>query len=162
MTAFSYDLKQGAWTKECPRCKQVTIGTDDQDESYLIFEKIYGMQILGRGCLDGLQGTCRVCKEKDRVIRNYGEIDIEAMLIAQNGKCAICEDELHLLSRGRGDRQRACVDHNHKTGQVRGLLCRVCNAALGKFLDDVLRLMKAVNYLNRYENNVIPLIQRRL
>jgi len=64
----------------------------------------------------------------------------EEMLEAQEGRCAIC---------GRPPRVDVSlhIDHEHKTGQIRGLLCFSCNAALGYFGDDGDRLIRAVNYL---------------
>lgn len=68
--------------------------------------------------------------------RKYGiEIaDYEAMLLTQNGLCAICRQP------PRGKKQRLCVDHNHQTGQVRGLLCDWCNHALG-VLESPMRIL---------------------
>ena len=51
--------------------------------------------------------------------------------------CALCSSTKEL-----------CVDHCHTTNQVRGLLCRKCNLALGHFEDDPVRLLKAVEYLD--------------
>lgn len=72
-----------------------------------------------------------------RRLRKYGlsESEYEAMLKAQNHKCAIC-----------GDTPTA-VDHDHGTGEVRGLLCRMCNTGLGHFKDDPAALRTAANYL---------------
>jgi hypothetical protein len=65
----------------------------------------------------------------------------EAMLAAQDGVCAIC----HQI---RGKRQLG-VDHNHATGEVRGLLCGPCNMGLGAYHDDVELLRAAISYLER-------------
>lgn len=57
----------------------------------------------------------------------------------QGGACFIC---------GRlPKKQRLNVDHDHKSGLVRGLLCFSCNLALGRFRDDLSRLERAVEYL---------------
>lgn len=66
--------------------------------------------------------------------------DYEDLLAKQKGQCAIC---FSLPS----PRKRLCVDHCHKTGKVRGLLCDACNKALGLFRDDPHRLKTAQKYL---------------
>jgi hypothetical protein len=58
--------------------------------------------------------------------------DYEAMLKAQDGKCAICGTVKP--ARGNGHYSFP-VDHCHKTGRVRGLLCHTCNVTLGRFND---------------------------
>lgn len=59
----------------------------------------------------------------------------------QGGYCAICK-------RARGLRKKLSVDHCHTTGEVRGLLCTVCNAkVLGHLRDDVNALYRAADYL---------------
>lgn len=62
--------------------------------------------------------------------------DVEEMLRRQNRLCAICEDEGTL-----------CIDHDHTTGKVRGLLCRRCNLGLGHMRDDVKVVERAAQYL---------------
>jgi hypothetical protein len=56
--------------------------------------------------------------------------------------CAICKRP---CSTGRS----LAVDHNHETGEVRGLLCKACNQALGLFEDDTNRMTIAIEYLTR-------------
>lgn len=61
-------------------------------------------------------------------------------LVRQEGRCAICGRD---LKPGRGTH----VDHCHRTGAVRGLLCSKCNPALGLFEDNVDALIRAAEYL---------------
>lgn len=71
--------------------------------------------------------------------------DYDAMLKAQGNRCAIC---------GRSPEengQRLCVDHDHETGENRGLLCGICNLALGGFQDSAEVCWLAMLYLRRYE-----------
>ena len=62
------------------------------------------------------------------------------LFLKQEGKCAICNQD------PTGKRGLA-VDHCHKTGNVRGLLCHGCNVSLGQFKDDILLLNNAIEYL---------------
>lgn len=82
---------------------------------------------------------------KNDLKKNYG-ISLEqyqTMLDAQGGVCGIC-------GQPRGKRRRLSVDHNHKTGEVRGLLCDRCNPALER-LETVLNwATRAEEYLRRF------------
>jgi hypothetical protein len=62
----------------------------------------------------------------------------ERMLAEQDGKCLICE---------RPEPEH--VDHDHRTGNVRGVLCFNCSQGFGNFRDDVRSLFRAVDYLMR-------------
>lgn len=59
--------------------------------------------------------------------------------------CPLCDEEF----RGRGLHKR-CVDHDHQTGKVRGLICSACNTAIGYFGDNPQRIESAIRYLRRY------------
>lgn len=72
---------------------------------------------------------------------------IDAMLEAQGGGCAICGGE----ATGKGWH----VDHDHDTGEVRGILCFGCNVGLGNFNDNIDRLQCAADYLKRYEGKTL-------
>lgn len=81
-------------------------------------------------------------------LRKYGlsVSEYESMLEKQNGRCAICPFEF-----GTERMAIARIDHCHKTGAVRGLLCGRCNSGLGFFKDTVSRLESAIEYLKRRE-----------
>ena len=77
--------------------------------------------------------------------------DYNLMLNRQGGTCAICNEKNFTREKGTHNNKAVpmslAVDHNHKTGQVRGLLCNGCNTSLGKFKDDPVLLEKAIQYL---------------
>jgi hypothetical protein len=69
--------------------------------------------------------------------------EYEKMRENQNNMCAICGIHQDKVSRW------FAVDHNHITGQIRGLLCLECNNGIGKLKDSVINLKKAINYLEQ-------------
>ncbi|WP_371872188.1 endonuclease VII domain-containing protein [Phytohabitans houttuyneae] len=79
--------------------------------------------------------------------RKYGmtEADYDALLEAQGGLCAICGGP---PGDSRGFRPH--IDHCHKTGRVRGILCNLCNQGLGGLRDDPEILRSAIAYLLRH------------
>jgi len=88
--------------------------------------------------------------EKDKVrlehkkttrYKNYNitKQEFEEMKAKQNGMCAICGRENNNL----------VIDHNHKTGKVRGLLCTACNVGIGLLQDSVDILTIAIKYITK-------------
>lgn len=76
-----------------------------------------------------------------------------ALLNSQDGKCAICLEEIKDTSVGKDDtRRRACLDHDHQTGKVRGLLCAKCNKAIGLLRDSLVIITRAADYIRRHES----------
>jgi hypothetical protein len=123
-----------------------------------------------RGGKDGKQSRCKLCDNAaskkykntnyDRFLFNsrkrqlkykYGLTpeDYDVLLAKQNNSCGICGLDVS-LNKGPGPRngsKRFCVDHDHKTGRIRGLLCNDCNRGLGLFGDDGTKIRKAIEYL---------------
>ena len=60
----------------------------------------------------------------------------------QEGCCAICKTEVALIE--------SAIDHNHETGEFRGVLCKQCNRALGMFKDSPAVLRSALEYLDAF------------
>jgi len=69
----------------------------------------------------------------------------------QNKKCAICKNEETRIGRG-GEIARLAIDHCHKSGKIRALLCHYCNIALGSFKDNIELLQSAIRYLKEHSN----------
>ncbi len=87
----------------------------------------------------------------DTIFENYLKrtynIDLNkynTLLEEQSGVCAICKQECV-------SGKKLAVDHNHHTGEVRGLLCCRCNRGIGNLDDDLDRLRSAVLYLEKHE-----------
>lgn len=92
---------------------------------------------------DGKSLYCKTCEKAKKVRNTYG-ISIEEViekLQNQKGLCMICENDIT---------DRWCVDHNHETGKIRGLLCDPCNLMIGLAKDNVIVLDNAINYLQRW------------
>lgn len=84
----------------------------------------------------------------DRSLRKKYGVGFEwyqETLLKQNGVCAICKQPE--VAKIKGKVISMPIDHDHKTGKVRGLLCSKCNRGLGLFKDDIEILNSAIQYL---------------
>ena len=92
----------------------------------------------------------KIIVQKNNYKKRYGlTIQQKQQLIdLQEQKCAICKDNLK-------DTHDVCVDHDHQTGAVRGILCRKCNLGLGHFEDNTSLLKSAVKYLKKYSSKSV-------
>lgn len=88
-------------------------------------------------------------KGRARTLRMYGLTleSFDEIRKSQNNSCAICGSSI-------ADRmsKNLCIDHDHQTGEVRGLLCRRCNSGIGQFDDDLEKVKSAVRYLEKHLN----------
>lgn len=87
-----------------------------------------------RATIQRLHGNTRHYHLKQRF--GIGADEVEAMIRAQGGLCACC-----------GEDPAVHVDHDHKRGKVRGILCEPCNGGLGQFRDRVDVIERAIRYL---------------
>lgn len=105
---------------------------------------------------DGLAAVCKQCnkkacdqhrKDNPRYYRNYHLTktygitldEYEKLSQFQNNCCFICNNQEETLH----------VDHNHTTGEIRGLLCQRCNLVLGQIEDNCKILKRAIEYLEK-------------
>lgn len=95
-------------------------------------------------------GTWTLERQLDAELRfsyGIGVEEYKTLVAKQDGKCAICQRRPPF-----GNKKRLCVDHDHVTGAIRGLLCPNCNSFLGRVRDD---LSHAVAYLDG-QNRRVP------
>jgi hypothetical protein len=99
----------------------------------------------------GLAPYCKECKKvkgsESYFKRKYGltREQVEAMSASQGGKCLICRE-------GRAEH----VDHDHATGEVRGMLCFSCNAAIGHLKEKPDVMTRAIRYVQGLTDDEQP------
>ena len=83
-------------------------------------------------------------------LRRYGltRDDYDRMMRTQHGVCAVCLRPE--TAKRKGTPRALCVDHDHATDRVRGLLCSSCNRAIGYLGDDPLRARAVSTYLETH------------
>ena len=85
--------------------------------------------------------------KNSKLLKEYGITLEEYYKISesQNNKCKICNKEETRES--KGIKWKLSVDHCHKTGKIRGLLCGKCNVGLAKFEEEERQFLNAIKYL---------------
>lgn len=116
---------KNSWCKECEKIKRRNYVAKNPD---LIRDR----QLLG----------------KRRSLYGLTQEQFEDIYKNQKGLCYICEEVLDLDRKGC-DKRKCVVDHDHNTGEIRGLLCRLCNQGLGLFKDNNKILERAIMYLRK-------------
>jgi hypothetical protein len=141
---------------------------DEAQAAYVLRCRVCGEERTPKQMMKDRPTVCRSCnrarvrawveahpKEWERygrkhyLAKKYGLTPQQAddLLAAQGGRCAICRSE---PSDKRGFRMH--VDHDHTTGQVRGILCGPCNRGIGQLGDDPDLLQAAADYLMRHRD----------
>ena len=80
--------------------------------------------------------------------RNYGLTlqEVQALFESQRGLCAVCGQPERSTTKRTGEIKMLHIDHDHKTGKIRGLLCQDCNMALGHLQDSSERIQMLLDY----------------
>lgn len=92
-------------------------------------------------------------RRQKKLMEQYGLTveQYDELLLKQNGRCAICQGTHHRFTRAKSDRP-FCIDHDHETGAVRGLLCSHCNRGIGLLGDDPAVVEAAAQYLRNHQS----------
>jgi hypothetical protein len=95
----------------------------------------------------GRMAHCASCTQRKKRLKLFGitQDQFSQMWSSQNGKCGIC-----LCQMNETGAPHCVIDHDHKTGDIRGLLCSHCNLAIGHFKDDPERALRAADYLGKH------------
>lgn len=133
-------------SKICSRCmkeKQLDLFShrnDGKGDGYRPWCKQCNVEYNGAYSKENrhIQRNARLKRQFGISIKEYNEI-----LTRQDGKCLICGN----VPENSNGKRKLAVDHDHKTGNNRGLLCSNCNVGLGNFRDNPDLLRKAVCYL---------------
>ena len=121
--------------------------TKDKSDFSRNSNRLHGFQVYCKTCM-----TVRIKKWRDddperatnlRRKRKYTGYTEEHGKVTQ---CQICNVDLTRFKHGA---TMQCIDHDHKTGKIRGVLCPNCNRALGLFQDNVEILKEAIRYLEQ-------------
>lgn len=136
---------------ECPKCEK----WKSIDEFHKSKNALYGRASRCKICAGEAARVShaknkgcpkRARQVKSRYLERTYEMtidDFESMVLDNGGTCEICNCKLDMSGLTH-------VDHCHKTGVVRGVLCSTCNRGLGYFKDNVEVLEGAVKYLRRH------------
>ncbi len=156
-------MKNGMSDEQKKKLSEIKKGTAPRLKAYGISAERYAEEIAsgnkwcchGRHFVPGADiNTSRVCSScasefwrKQDLQRKYGVTHewYLAKLAEQGGACALCK-----ITEPSAKDKNFAVDHDHKTGAPRGLLCARCNTALAKIEDDPTIMASMVAYLARY------------
>ena len=128
---------------------------DKVDSGYTLCNSCKEWKIFGKAktyckecCAERTRNRYNLDKQRAYLLKKKYDITSEKydeMLSEQNHKCYICHIHENKLDRS------LAVDHCHKTGKVRGLLCGNCNRFLGQINDSIDTAERLLNYLNKYK-----------
>ena len=131
-------------TRKCNKCNEILPVTDfhikaDKNTNHYRFNS-----------------PCKFCANLNRnknyykahrlkIKYNLSQEEYDLKLKEQNYSCAICDIHKDDYSK------EFSVDHCHKTGKVRSLLCTQCNSGIGFFRENITVMKKAIQYIKKYQ-----------
>jgi hypothetical protein len=97
-------------------------------------------------------GFCSKHSQRARKLKRYGLTpeQYDSMLESQGGVCAICRTDKRQIVSKTNEPRDLPVDHCHKTGKVRAILCHLCNSAIGSLRDDPALARRVADYLDEH------------
>lgn len=123
--------------KKCPNCTRIKNVSS-------FYKQTKSWTGYASWCIDCYSSVYRIHNTRNsdrRLFSTYGltRDELDRMIERQQNQCLICKT---LLTRPH-------IDHDHQTGEIRGVLCSSCNTGLGMFSDNAEFLQSAIEYLSR-------------
>jgi hypothetical protein len=125
-----YPVERDLVGKVCCRCGE-----------YRLFSDFPRSKRAASARTDGLASHCKDCRRVTRKMQRYALTESEVLRLMEISNCEICESVVSV--------DGAHIDHCHKTGAVRGVLCHTCNTGIGGLQDSPEFLSSAAQYLLR-------------
>jgi len=128
-------------TSQCKDCSYTKILTSKKRCSKCKKYKSLGMYGKNKSCKKGINSRCKDCMQMILACKTYSISEREYVRLHKKNQCSICK--------AKPKKRKLDIDHNHITGEVRGLLCSQCNVAIGLLKGDetVSVLEEAIRYL---------------
>lgn len=117
--------------------------------------------LLQSYCKECSKISTRECRKRDPFFGRKWELkfhydmtlkEYNDLFKKQDEKCLICKLPESRINKNTGRIKYLAVDHDHKTGKIRGLLCQSCNLILGYAKDNIEILKEAICYLKERNN----------
>lgn len=156
---YKHKQKKGGHLYSCKECEKQrdikrhakykhTTKTKIQEKLCTVCHQLLKAECFYRSSwqLTGLTSSCKSCL-RDKHLKQYYKTSTENVKLVyqqQNCCCAICLVSLPM--------KLLCVDHDHKTGQTRGLLCRPCNSAYGLLKESKQIILNMLSYREKWQN----------
>jgi hypothetical protein len=133
--------------KNNKRIKEIRLASQNKQQAIMLKEKRYNGMTCGK-CGNPnrhiIDHKCIYCKYIRSIAKKYNLScdQYKSMLIEQKYSCKICLTHQDYL------KKRLCVDHDHFTNTIRGLICDDCNVAIGRLKDNIQIAKNLVSYLS--------------
>lgn len=129
----------------CMKCKEVKPSTDfSRNKSTGTGFHTYCKPCHRRQQRESLERRYGGSSRHYHLMQKYGisAVEVDELIRQQGGTCAVCRK-----------RDATQVDHDHVTGAIRGIVCLLCNAAMGAFHDDPALIRRAIAYVKEHSDD---------
>jgi len=142
-------LKFNQLTSKCSICKKILT----KDKFHKSNTSIHRVQYECIVCKKSIRKKASPEQSKKQNLKHFYGISVEDYNLKLSTQGDVCDScgKPETSRRRNGELFALSVDHNHDTGEIRGLLCFACNCSLGKLRDNLETIQKLYNYRKKFE-----------